>query len=206
MLRAAAAERNREPIAEVLKLYFKGRLKLLEIASGTGQHLAHFAPLFPEVVFQPSECEHRSIHSIVAYVDELRLENFRVPLFIDVTKPAGQWALPDDYAPEQLDVIYSANMIHISSNAAVNGLFEAAGYLLKPSSGLLITYGPYAVNGKITPQSNVDFDAGLRTQNPEWGLRDIEFLRQLAASHGLEYEKAHDMPANNKILVFRKKL
>ncbi|CAJ0572715.1 unnamed protein product, partial [Mesorhabditis spiculigera] len=204
MLRAAAAERNQGPIAEVLKQYLKGKLKLLEIASGTGQHLAHFAEVFPEVDFQPSECEPRSIHSIVAYVDHLKLANFRVPLFVDVSKKPGQWALPDDYAPQKVDVLYSANMIHISSNAAVSGLFEAAGYLLKPDTGLLITYGPYAKDGKISPQSNIDFDASLKERNAEWGLRDVSYLKKVAADNGLQFEHMHDMPANNNILVFRK--
>ncbi|VDK46828.1 unnamed protein product [Cylicostephanus goldi] len=206
MLRAAAAERNAGPISDVLRRYLtddmKHSLQLLEIASGTGQHVIKFAEKFPGVTFQPSEIDARSLHSIVAYIDHYRLGNVRVPLFIDVTKPVSHWALPGDYGPQAVDVILSSNMIHISSNAAVDGLFNAAGVLLKRGSGLLITYGPYAVDGVISPQSNIDFDAGLRSQNPEWGLRDISHLSRLASSCGLTLVARHDMPANNHMLVF----
>ncbi|KAJ1362568.1 hypothetical protein KIN20_022169 [Parelaphostrongylus tenuis] len=113
-------------------------LQVFEIASGTGQHIVHFAQQFPEVTFQPSECEGRSIHSIVSYIDHYKLTNVRVPLYIDVTKPPTEWALPPDYGPLSVDVMININMIHVSSQAAVEGLFKAAGRLLKSESGLLI--------------------------------------------------------------------
>uniref|UniRef100_A0AC34R2W1 Methyltransferase-like 26 n=1 Tax=Panagrolaimus sp. JU765 TaxID=591449 RepID=A0AC34R2W1_9BILA len=171
MLVAASAERNKLPILEVLKLYIDAnkKYKCLEIASGTGTHVSFFASQLPNVEFQPSEHNSRSLHSIVAYVDKYRFENVRVPLFIDVTKPPDFWALPADYSPNSVDLMLNINMIHISSNDAVDGLFRAAGGLLKIGTGLLITYGPYAFDGKIFPESNVQFDAGLREQNPEWG-------------------------------------
>ncbi|EPB80461.1 hypothetical protein ANCCEY_00358 [Ancylostoma ceylanicum] len=202
MLRAAAAERNVIPIANVLSMYLNDDMKLLEISSGTGQHVMKFAEKFPGVIFQPSEIDARSLHSIVAYIDHYRLGNVRVPLFIDVTRPVSHWALPGDYGPLAVDVILNINMIHISSDAAVEGLFKAAGILLKQGSGLLITYGPYAIDGVISPQSNVDFDAGLRSQNPEWGLRDTRDLSTLASSCGLRLVARHDMPANNHMLIF----
>ena len=114
----------------------------------------------------------------------------RVPLFIDVTRSVDRWALPQDYGPSEVDVILNINMIHISSNAAVDGLFKvsfislsaevlkSAGSLLKPD-GLLITYGPYAIHQSIFPKSNVDFDNSLRSQNEEWGLRDIDYLEKV---------------------------
>ncbi|KAK6759797.1 hypothetical protein RB195_021394 [Necator americanus] len=202
MLRAAAAERNAIPIANVLSMYLLNDMKLLEISSGTGQHVMKFAEKFPGVTFQPSEVDARSLHSIVAYIDHYRLGNVRVPLFIDVTRPVSHWALPGDYGPHSVDVILNINMIHISCEAAVEGLFKAAGILLKRGTGLLITYGPYAVDGVISPQSNIDFDAGLRSQNPEWGLRDIRHLCSLASNCGLRMVARHNMPANNQMLIF----
>ncbi|KHJ78167.1 hypothetical protein OESDEN_22213 [Oesophagostomum dentatum] len=162
-------------------MYLLDNMKLLEISSGTGQHIIKFAEKFPGVTFQPSEIDARSLHSIVAYIDHHRLGNVRVPLFIDVTRPVSHWALPADYGPLAVDVMLNINMIHISSDAAIEGLFKAAGVLLKRGSGLLITYGPYAIDGVISPQSNIDFDAGLRSQNPEWGLRDVSQLSTVSS-------------------------
>jgi hypothetical protein len=96
----------------------------------------------------------------------------------------------------------NVNMIHISSNDAVDGLFRAAGGLLKPDTGRLITYGPYAIDGKISPQSNVTFDASLRAQDPQWGLRDIHDLKTKALHNGLQLLEIHEMPANNHTLIF----
>ncbi|VDO43676.1 unnamed protein product [Haemonchus placei] len=196
-------------------------LQLLEISSGTGQHIVEFATKFPYVTFQPSEVDARSLHSIVAYIDHYRLANVRVPLYIDVSKPVSHWALPTDYGPSAVDVILNINMIHISSDAAVEGLFraskqffistssqqsrspfQASGTLLKRGSGLLITYGPYAIDGVITPQSNVAFHDSLRNENPEWGLRDIRDLNELAIRYGMRLVARHDMPANNHTLIF----
>ncbi|KAK5985556.1 Methyltransferase like 26 [Trichostrongylus colubriformis] len=202
MLRASAAERNAVPIANVLAMYLLRDMKLLEISSGTGQHVINFAEKFPSVTFQPSEIDARSLHSIVAYIDHYRLGNVRVPLFIDVTKPVNHWALPADYGPLAVDVILNINMIHISSDAAVEGLFRASNILLKRGTGLLITYGPYAIDGVISPQSNIDFDNSLRSRNPEWGLRDVRDLNELAMQCGMRLVARHDMPANNHMLIF----
>uniref|UniRef100_A0A1I8AJF2 Methyltransferase-like 26 n=1 Tax=Steinernema glaseri TaxID=37863 RepID=A0A1I8AJF2_9BILA len=206
MLVASAAERNKDPILDVLKQHVDqspGK-KILEIASGTGQHALHIAQHYPNAIIQPSERNPRSLHSIVAYVDKYRLPNIRVPLFIDITKPPDFWNLTSDFAPSDVDVVLNINMIHISSNDAVDGLFSAAGLILKRGTGLLITYGPYKVDGVCRPQSNVDFDASLREQNPEWGLRDIAELKEKALYHRMELIKIHEMPANNHMLIFRR--
>ncbi|KAI6181764.1 hypothetical protein M3Y98_00864200 [Aphelenchoides besseyi] len=205
MLVAPAVERNKQPILEVLKKYyskdFNGRV--LEIASGTGGHVIHFAQYFTSATFQPSEVTPRSLHSIVAYVDHYQLENVRVPLYIDCSLPPDKWALPADYSPESVDLILNINMIHISSNAAVSGLFKAANGLLKPG-GRLITYGPYGVDGQIAPESNVAFDQNLRSQNAEWGLRQIDEVIVEAERNSLRFVEKHSMPANNHVLVFVK--
>uniref|UniRef100_A0AC35FS26 Methyltransferase-like 26 n=1 Tax=Panagrolaimus sp. PS1159 TaxID=55785 RepID=A0AC35FS26_9BILA len=206
MLIASAAERNKGEILKVIKQYFDTTkpYKCLEIASGTGAHVAHFAKELPNIDFQPSEHNPRALHSIVAYVDKYRYPNVRVPLFIDATKTPDLWALPEDYSPESVDLILNINMIHISSNSAIDGLFKAAEGLLKRGTGLLITYGPYAFDGKISPESNVNFHNGLISQNPEWGLRDVKELKELGKRNGLLLEKIHEMPANNHCLVFRR--
>ena len=115
--------------------------------------------------------------------------NIRVPLYIDVAKTPDFWALPKDYGPHSIDLLLNINMIHISSNLAVTGLFEAASGLLKKGTGLLITYGPYAFEGKISPDSNIQFDDGLRKQNPEWGLRDVRELKEVISCLNSIYEK-----------------
>ncbi|KAE9555551.1 hypothetical protein FO519_001222 [Halicephalobus sp. NKZ332] len=206
MLVASAAERNKIPILEVIKRYVdpKKNYKCLEIASGTGTHIAYFASKVPNVEFQPSEHNTRALHSIVAYVDKYRFPNIRVPLYIDVAKSPDFWALPKDYGPNSVDLMLNINMIHISSNAAVDGLFRAASGLLQLGTGILVTYGPYCFDGKISPDSNAQFDDGLRKQNPEWGLRDVRDLKEKAKLNNLILEKVHEMPANNHCLVFRR--
>ncbi|CAD5228886.1 unnamed protein product [Bursaphelenchus okinawaensis] len=205
MLTAPAAERNKQPILDVIKRFYPQEFngKALEIASGTGSHVIHFASNYPNITFQPSECNPRNLHSIVAHVDHFRLDNVRVPLFIDVSHPPDRWALPADFGPASLDLMININMIHISSNAAVEGLFRSAEGLLK-SGGRLFTYGPYGRDGKITPESNVRFDESLRRDNPEWGLRSIEELNDLSDKHSLTLTDVFEMPANNHTLVFRK--
>ncbi|KAK6057668.1 hypothetical protein COOONC_04775 [Cooperia oncophora] len=197
MLRAPAAERNAVHIANVLAMYLLRDMKLLEISSGTGQHIIKFAEKFPSVTFQPSEIDARSLHSIVAYIDHYRLANVRVPLFIDVAKPVSHWALPADYAPLAVDVILNINMIHISSDAAVEGLFRANVVL-----DFLSLMDHMQLMALFHHKVILDFDNNLRSQNPEWGLRDVRDLNELAMRCGMRLVARHDMPANNHMLIF----
>ncbi|KAK3930210.1 Methyltransferase-like 26 [Frankliniella fusca] len=204
---AAAAERNKGPILDVLKQHLTVVRQpglVLEVSSGTGQHVAWFAPHFPDLTFQPTEFDRDCLESIKAHIKEGGLTNVRDPHILDASKPSSHW-LGGSIQPGSLSAIINVNMIHISSQKAVEGLFAGAGSLLCPG-GRLITYGPYAVDGKITPESNVNFDRTLRSRNPEWGLRDIVLdLQPLAAAAGLSLTHTIDMPANNKVLVWQKK-
>lgn len=172
---------------------------VLEISSGTGQHITFIAPNFPNLTFQPSEYDLNMLQQIKLYVNDCSTKNVRQPLHIDITKPIESWGLEI----KKYDYIININMVHISPYICAQNLFKKAGILLN-KDGLLITYGPYAVNGVLKPQSNVDFDTFLRQQNPEWGVRDVKNLKDEARTNGLILTNMDEMPANNKCLIWQK--
>jgi Protein of unknown function (DUF938) len=193
---APAAERNRGPILEVLQQVFEAeRGTVLEVASGSGQHACHFARHLPQLRWQPSEIDPRSLRSIEAWRAHEQLANVLPPLELDAT-----W---DSWPVQRVDAVFSANMIHIAPWEVCLGLIRGAGAYLAPG-GALVTYGPYRVDGVHTAPSNESFDRGLRARDRRWGVRALERVTTTAADQGLALEQRVAMPANNFTLVFRR--
>ena len=190
-----SAERNKQPILEVLVRVLPRSGLVLDIGSGTGQHVTHFAKALPRLEFQPSEMDEERHASIAAWIRHEQLTNVRPPLAFDVTQLP--WPVPD------ADAILCINVIHISPWEATIALMKGAGALL-PTGGVLVTYGPYRRAGAHTAPSNEAFDASLKSRDPRWGVRDMEEVAAVAKKAGLELEQAVPMPANNFALVFRR--
>ncbi|WP_114973961.1 DUF938 domain-containing protein [Rhodoferax ferrireducens] len=195
-----AAERNKQPILDVLREVLSERGNALEIASGTGQHVAWFAAQLPRWSWQPSDTYSSALSSIAAYVAQQGLSNVRAPLLLDVMAP--HW-LPEDarFDAPVFDLIYCANMLHISPWATCAALMRGSARHLAPG-GVLVTYGPYLEHGVQTSAGNLAFDQSLRAQNPDWGIRLLDEVAQEAACAGLRLSARHAMPANNLLLVW----
>lgn len=191
---APATQRNREAIAAILADILPASGTILEIASGTGEHLIHFAEAFPGLVWQPSDYDEAGLSSIRAWSTEAALSNILPPLELDAASPI--WPIA------RADAILCINMIHIAPWSAAQGLMAGAARTLG-AGGLLYLYGPYVEADVPTVPSNEAFDASLKGRNPEWGLRSIEHLVALASEHNLVFESRTQMPANNLSLVFR---
>lgn len=192
---APAATRNRDPILEVLKRHLPATGQVLEIASGSGEHVTHFAAAMPHLVFQPTDPDADARASIDAWVRELALANVHPARELD--------AAADAWPVAHAEAILCINMIHISPWAAAVGLMRGAARILPPG-GVLYLYGPYRRDGRHTAPSNTEFDASLRQRNPEWGVRDLEQVADLAAASCFGPAVIVEMPANNLSVVFRK--
>ncbi|XP_060076081.1 methyltransferase-like 26 [Ylistrum balloti] len=203
MLQFPAAERNKGPILEVLQQALPHDTEglALEVASGSGAHVTHFAQHFPHITWLPSEIEDRNLKSISAFTQHAKVSNVKEPVLLDVTTDPKGWG--GGLGQASLKVILNANMIHISPWETALGLFVGANYLLQPG-GYLFLYGPFAVHGSLTPESNVKFDQYLRSQDCRWGVRDVDDVEKLAKTNRLKIHKIVDMPANNKMLIFLK--
>lgn len=204
--RSPAAARNREPIAEVLARHLPKRGSVLEIASGTGEHAVFFATRFPGLVWQPSDADAGAVSASAAWRA--------------ASGQGGAGPLPNLLPPMQLDVersgwteevgirfpvaIIAINMIHISPWSATVGLLAGASKLLMPGRALVF-YGPFRRQGRRTARSNASFDASLRRQDAEWGVRDLETVVEAATQAGFGLGDLVEMPANNLTLVFRRR-
>lgn len=193
-----STERNRAPIAAVLRRWLPAAGTVLEIASGTGEHVSHFAAEFPGLVFQPSDPGARERASIAAWT--AGIANVNAALALDVAAPGWE---DDPGIPAPIAAVLCINMIHISPWAATLGLLRGAGRVLA-AGGLLYLYGAYRRAGQHTAPSNAAFDASLRRQNPEWGVRELEVVVAEAEAHGLALAAVVEMPANNLSVAFRR--
>ena len=194
-----AADRNKQPILDVLRQVLPGRGSALEIASGTGQHVAWFAAGLPQWSWQPTDAQPGAFDSIAAWAVQQDVTNVRAPLLLDVM--AARW-LPED---ARFDAIYCANMLHIAPWATCAALMRGSARHLATtgkSGGVLITYGPYLEDGVPTSPGNLAFDQSLRERNPTWGIRRREDVEAQAAKTGLKLLARHAMPASNLLLVW----
>ena len=222
-----AASKNKEPIRQVLSDIidrkkaaltdtssssssdssesnsYTSPLRVLEIASGTGEHAQYFADSIGGLLYQPTEPEDRMMDSIKAWTDTINSDSIVYPpIVFDVTNEDIDGILPLDFKSNQVDVMICINMIHISPIACTDALFRVAHQLLR-QDGVLLTYGPYRVNGSMV-ESNMAFDESLKARNPEWGVRDLEAVCDLAGKHRMELAQSIDMPSNNMCLLFRR--
>lgn len=191
-----ASARNRDPLLDVLRRWLPASGTVLEIASGLGEHAAWYAGALPGLTWQPTDRSAEALEILVARREAAGLPNLAPPLLLDA-------ASPDSWPLERADAIVCINMIHISPWAATEGLVAGAGRVL-PTGAPLCLYGPYIEAEVETAPSNLAFDADLRRRDPAWGLRDLETVKALAASHGLTFAERIAMPANNLCVLFRR--
>ena len=191
-----SAERNRAPISEVLSQVLPERGVVLEISSGTGQHVVHFARAMPNLIWQPSERDDDCLRSIVAWLAVEQLPNVRPPLHLDVS--ASPWPITSAAA------LVCINMIHIAPWSAAQALFRGGEGLLS-GGGVVCLYGPFRRQGRHTSPSNEAFDELLRRQDPDWGVRDLDEVARLADTARFDLFQTHEMPSNNLTVFFRKR-
>ena len=190
---APATERNRDVIAETLVNVLPAEGVVLEIASGTGEHAVHFAQLFPGITWQPSDPDPIAIASINAWRGDCAVANVRSAMLLDASA---------DWPIAHADAVVCINMAHISPWAATVGLLRNAARLL-PQSASLFIYGPFRQRDVPLAEGNATFDAALRQQNPEWGLRYVEDIAKEARDFDLMLDQIIPMPSNNLSLIFR---
>lgn len=226
--------RNREPILNVVRSVFPSEGTILELASGNGGHVTFLASQLPGLTWQPSEAQEESLPLIQQFAEQESLtDRIKPPLLIvssllcavivicgadgglslslSLSARVCHWGtatqdVTTDFAsklPQQYDGALVVNLLHISPWEATQGLFRGLGAALKPNAAVCI-YGPFGFDGTLSPQSNVDFDAFLKSKNPAYGIRDIADVQREAQAHGFELTEQHAVPANNFVMVFRK--
>ena len=187
--------RNREAILQVLRRVLPPQGLVLEVASGSGEHAAYFAERLPSLIWQPSDLDPRSLASIAAHRTAADAPNLLAPVCLDAT--SEQWPV------ESADALVCINMIHISPWVVSEGLMAGARRVLR-MGGVIYLYGPYKIDGRHTAQSNEEFDAWLRTQNAQWGVRDFADMADLAARNDFVLIETVPMPANNLSIIFKR--
>jgi SAM-dependent methyltransferase len=192
---APAVARNKDAITGVLARHLPASGLVLEIASGSGEHALYFAAQFSALGFQPTDPDAAALASIAAWQAEAQLPNLRVPLALDVM--AGAWPV------QKADAVLCINMIHIAPWEASAGLMRGAARVLS-RDGILFLYGPFKQGGQHTAPSNAEFDASLRAQDAQWGVRDLEAVAEIASAAGFAVPVVEAMPANNLSVIFRR--
>lgn len=194
-----AAERNANAILKVLKKELSSRGTILEIGSGTGQHGATFAPSLPTLRWIPSDVSNMYFASINAWNATVTNNRPESPRVIDASNP--QWDVDET---DGIVSIIAINVIHISNWSVTEGLLAGADRIL-PTGGMLFLYGPFIQSDVVTSESNLNFNEQLRRQNSEWGLRNLDAIKNLADMEQLDLDKVIQMPANNLSVIFRKR-
>jgi hypothetical protein len=192
---SAAAERNKEPIRAVLADVFPLQGRVLEVASGTGQHVLHFAAIMPSLVFQPTERDEAGCAALAAALATPGLPNVLPACRLDVERTWPPF--------EPFDALICINMIHIAPWSATDALFAGAARVLHRQAPLVL-YGPFRIDGEHTAESNRAFDAWLQERDPRSGVRDLASVTREADRHGFAREQVVSMPANNLSVVFRR--
>ncbi|MCG6950836.1 MAG: class I SAM-dependent methyltransferase [Betaproteobacteria bacterium] len=195
-LSAPAAQRNRGPILEVLQRVLPARGRVLEIASGSGEHVVYFARALTGLVWQPSDPDPEARASIRAWIAQEKVTNVLAPIALDMM--SARWP----YLLDPFDAVVCINMIHIAPWEACLGLLYGCEQRLPPG-GPLVLYGPFMRGGMHTAPSNAAFDASLRRQDPSWGVRDLDDVVREAALRGFVLEDVVEMPADNLTVVLR---
>jgi cyclopropane fatty-acyl-phospholipid synthase-like methyltransferase len=186
---------NQVPILNIIKPLLTNVTTVLEVGSGTGQHAVYFAQHLPNLIWQSSD-QDQYLNSINSWIDEAKLDNTPMAIPLDVTN-TGTWP------SIEVDAIFSANTAHIMSWDMVVDFFQGVGKMLNPG-GMFILYGPFNYNDEYTSQSNANFDLWLKERDPNSAIRDFEALNKLAAEAGLILVNDYEMPANNRILYWKK--
>jgi SAM-dependent methyltransferase len=199
-LYAPAAARNRDPILDVLRRVLPDAGTVVEIASGSGEHAVHFAAALPGLTWVPSDTDPEALASISAWRASDGVGNLLAPVRIDAAEDA--WPLPPGIG--HVVAVVSINCIHIAPWTVCEGIVGGARRLLEPG-GILYFYGPFRRNGRHTAPSNEEFDAMLRRHDPEWGVRDLDAVVELAGQSGFDLAETVAMPANNLSVIFRRR-
>tara|TARA_B100000315_G_scaffold256284_1_gene301841 strand:- start:2500 stop:3165 length:666 start_codon:yes stop_codon:yes gene_type:complete len=196
-----AFHRNHKFVVEVLDQHLNTATgDVLELGSGSGQHVIGFAKALPNLTFWPSDLESEQVQSINAWRQESACTNIESAFLLDVTDQDWKFGRPSR-PPKELTAMISLNMIHIAPIEVAEHLFRGAGRYLQ-SDGRLFLYGPFKRDGRHNSAGNAQFDKTLRRQNPAWGVRDVVELKKFAAANSLTLDQQIDMPANNFTLVF----